>query len=1567
MPFLDHLEELRWRILWALAALLLGTVAGFFLVQEYEILVLLKEPIAPYLPDGKLIIIRPADAFIITLKLALVIGAVLASPVIFVQLWKFLSPALYAHEKRYIVPALLAGLGLFLSGVLMAYLWVLPAVFRILYGFQFGFLEWMITADAYFGFATRLILAFGIMFQLPLVMVLLSTLDLVRPRTFQKHRPLALVFAAVLAALLTPPDVFSMMMMMAPILILYEAGILISKLLGRRRRSTIGGAVVVFGLLSLWPGSAEAQLERPEGARRDTVGAQQDSLSQPLDTAAARRLGLPTAPSRSFPSPDSIMRALQARTGFHATRYAGDSITLFGETQEIVLDGRSLVEREGATLEAENIRFRESECQMLAAGDPKLFDQGTVLVGVGMRYDTCERIGTVQGALTRFNQSGVDWYLRGGLEIDSGSTRLYGASNDITSCDVPAPHYHFAAGEVKWVSNTVMVARPAVLYVRDVPVLWLPFIFQDMRPGRRSGLLVPRFGLSDLIRPSEGFQRNITNIGFYWAASDYFDVQFSLDWFSGNYTGLNGQMRYRWLNRFMTGSLGVSRIWEEGVGDSLPGDRSLRLQWTHNQNFNQRTRLTANVDFATKTDVVERNTVDPFVQTATLASSINFNKQYSWGTFTVGALRRQDLANKTTTQSLPTVTLTPSPINLSRNVTWSPSVSFRNDQIFDQGEVIVPLPPVNGVPRADTIRPDQRTTRFSLGTPLRIGRWNLQNSLSAESFYSTAPLRLIIIDDENPLDTIRRNFGEQFRTGVDWNTGVNLPLLFPSSWRLLRGAGQAVFDERGTDPHDLRVLSRRGSVLEGAACRVADLQLAVRSLGRDPGGLLQRHRSHGAHQPHECRGAQYKPGAVPDVRGQAQAARRRHDGHRAGPQGEAAELADLAHVVRLRAGGPGGTHGLGHPDAHQHLHQRAAARLLAHAHARPVEGRGRVRQHAVRPLHALDVHALQHLGQHDPRPAVAADARKRAGAARAGGAAGSVVGRSAQSTRQSAGSIHAAGPELLHHAHQHPAPRRLPRLDHLRPAAHPDPGDARERSDRHAQQPGARLLGAVLPHRALGSQLDHAVQLHRGPLRAARAAAGPRPAPLACDVRLHQGAERQRGFQLLHIAPGPARDPLPVRSEDGELGPGCPPRGTPSAPARRTSSHYIAVSYGDPTRRHGPCYLGWQNPAGGGCMRRTLVGLGVALVVVGCSSETAVPVAVLPAPTNFFYELEPSGDPAAPMGILLFWDHITSDALGAYRIYSRPDFNTDFGLRGETTSNTFHDNGPPHLEYFVVPVDFGGVEGVASPSVIMEEFLRLQSPAWLEGTSLDEAIYLVWSDNPFASEPNGFKQYRVYSADFSLDNPVCGAWGLEGTTIAPEFVVGALPNGQPRCFGISAESIEGWESLWSPIWADTPRPDSRNVMMAAIEADAALAGFRFWFDSNGDRLASRTELGLVLDGNRTDIDFRITRIGGRFYFRPVIATTAMLDMGFVEDLTVIDYAPKTGYARGDHEAVVGHGYVFEMDGGDGFARYGGIRVSHVGTDYVVFDWSFQTDPGNPELAIGGGLKPVGLKGVVIAH
>lgn len=385
-------------------------------------------------------------------------------------------------------------------------------------------------------------------------------------------------------------------------------------------------------------------------------------------------------------------------------------------------------------------------------------------------------------------------------------------------------------------------------------------------------------------------------------------------------------------------------------------------------------------------------------------------------------------------------------------------------------------------------------------------------------------------------------------------------------------------------------------------------------------------------------------------------------------------------------------------------------------------------------------------------------------------------------------------------------------------------------------------------------------------------------------------------------------------------------------------------------------------------MSRPIVLVAGLLAAVGC--DRIVDVAI-ERPTNLTYRLEPSGDPDLPAGVLLEWDPVLDDDLESYNIYSRPTNSGSFDLRATTTSTTFHDAGVPDLSYAVAAVNLSGEESDLSEDVFIDERLRLDSPNFLNTTSLDEAIHLAWADNAFTSEPDGFQQYRVYSAGFSLDDNLCDAdWSLEGTTVAPEFLAGALDNGAPRCFGVAAESVEGWESLWSEIRADTPRPDARNVVIFSFAADAAQSGFRFFDDLNNDGQAGALELGIVGPGGSTDIDFWIFRdpATSELFFVPERAgvTVALYDPDPIADLTSIDIAPEqTQFSRTAIEVLPGFGYVFEMVGTDGFPRYGGLRPTHVGTDYLIFDWSYQTDPGNPELHRHGGLPTATGEGIVV--
>lgn len=236
MPFLDHLEELRWRILWSLLALFVGALVGFGIVYKFNVLQILVDPVEPYLQGGRLQYFSPIDAFYVTLKVGILVGFILVFPILVYQVWAFLSPALEKREKRIIVPALYLGLVLFAAGVSMAYFIVLPITLEFLVGFQTEFLDASYEVNAYMAFITRLLLAFGAVFELPVVVMILSALGLITPAFLRKQRRYAIVIITIVACLLSPGDfVLVSLLMMVPLIVLYESSILLSRMIYRQR------------------------------------------------------------------------------------------------------------------------------------------------------------------------------------------------------------------------------------------------------------------------------------------------------------------------------------------------------------------------------------------------------------------------------------------------------------------------------------------------------------------------------------------------------------------------------------------------------------------------------------------------------------------------------------------------------------------------------------------------------------------------------------------------------------------------------------------------------------------------------------------------------------------------------------------------------------------------------------------------------------------------------------------------------------------------------------------------------------------------------------------------------------------------------------------------------------------------------------------------------------------------------------------------------------------------------------------------------------------------------------
>src|SRR5688572_15922674 len=313
MPFLDHLEELRFRILRSLAAIVVGFGVGLWAVERFQLVSLLKAPIAKYLTDGKLIVTSPTEPLMIVFKLGFVVGLVLASPVILWQLWAFLAPALYEREKRALVPALFVGLVLFLTGAVVAYLFVVPQALRVLFSFQSEAISPFITYDAWFGFVLQVVLALGISFELPLVMIILSWLGVIGPGELHRFRRYAVVCAFIAGAVLSPgADLLSMLMMTVPLLFLYEVGVAGSAIVHRRRRKAAAiAAVLLFGLgLGAAPADAQEPAPRRGGLRAAGGGYRRGRGSRGGGPRRRRDPAGPVARQRHRPAPGAAHGAL---------------------------------------------------------------------------------------------------------------------------------------------------------------------------------------------------------------------------------------------------------------------------------------------------------------------------------------------------------------------------------------------------------------------------------------------------------------------------------------------------------------------------------------------------------------------------------------------------------------------------------------------------------------------------------------------------------------------------------------------------------------------------------------------------------------------------------------------------------------------------------------------------------------------------------------------------------------------------------------------------------------------------------------------------------------------------------------------------------------------------------------------------------------------------------------------------------------------------------------------------------------------------------------------------------
>ena len=233
LAFTSHLEELRKRLIICACAVGIGfLVSYFFSEQIFAVLVIPLKEVLP--PDSLLIFTGLPEAFFVYLKLAFFTGIFLASPVLLWEIWCFVAPGLYDNEKKYVYPFVISSTLFFTAGVSFGYFVVFPIAFKFFMGYSSDLIKPLPSVKEYLSFSCKMLLAFGVVFELPLFVLFLAKIGIVNEKMLRSQRKFAILGIFIVAAIITPPDVVSQVLMALPLIILYEISILVAKFFGKK-------------------------------------------------------------------------------------------------------------------------------------------------------------------------------------------------------------------------------------------------------------------------------------------------------------------------------------------------------------------------------------------------------------------------------------------------------------------------------------------------------------------------------------------------------------------------------------------------------------------------------------------------------------------------------------------------------------------------------------------------------------------------------------------------------------------------------------------------------------------------------------------------------------------------------------------------------------------------------------------------------------------------------------------------------------------------------------------------------------------------------------------------------------------------------------------------------------------------------------------------------------------------------------------------------------------------------------------------------------------------------------
>jgi sec-independent protein translocase protein TatC len=234
--FIEHLEDLRKRLIISLIAVGIGFIICY--IFSKEIFEFLMMPLQRALPSGAtMIFTTPAEAFFTYMKVGLLAGVFVASPIVLYQLWLFVAPALYSHEKRYVIPFVCSSTILFVGGAAFGYFIVFPIFAKFFMHFATDFIQPAPRLKESFSFCAMLLLTFGLTFELPIFILFLSKLGVIDARMLARNRKYVIIIIFIVAAVLTPPDIISQLMMAVPLVALYEVSIWLARIFGRRSKA----------------------------------------------------------------------------------------------------------------------------------------------------------------------------------------------------------------------------------------------------------------------------------------------------------------------------------------------------------------------------------------------------------------------------------------------------------------------------------------------------------------------------------------------------------------------------------------------------------------------------------------------------------------------------------------------------------------------------------------------------------------------------------------------------------------------------------------------------------------------------------------------------------------------------------------------------------------------------------------------------------------------------------------------------------------------------------------------------------------------------------------------------------------------------------------------------------------------------------------------------------------------------------------------------------------------------------------------------------------------------------